>query len=623
MNLRVRILATVVVAISSASTVLLHAQRMGSLPDIAMDDAAQASASGPASPSVREPRRTPKVDIFLGYSYLRAVPELANGNRLVDLNGGSASIAFNLSRYFGIAADFGGYDNTQLRLAGPGANPPSVVDSGGSAFTYLFGPRLSYRNHSRVTPFAQVLFGAAHAGQVTLSGCTGSSCTPLPAQTAFAMTAGGGFDIRLARHISLRAIQAEYLMTRFSDPTTGAGNTQNDLRLSAGLVFRLGGHTPLAPAANRSLAVVCSTDNQTVYAGSGDAVIVRAHSSGPGDATLSYTWTTNGGSVEGTGPEVRWNASSTPGTYTVSSHVDDGRGATGDCSSDIRVEQKIHQPPTIVCSVDRSSVAAGEPVQVTATASSAEHDALTYSWSASGGNIIGSGSSVELVTTGLSTGRYTVTGRVGDGHGGTANCSVDVDAQAPTPLEMRLALHSIYFPTAQPTTQDPTEGLLSSQKQMLIALAGDFKRYLESKPDAHLLLVGHADPRGSDEYNQALSQRRVESAKRFLTDRGVPAANIETTAVGVQQNLTAQQVKDAVEQNPELTGAEKQKVLEKMTTILLASNRRVDITLTATGQRSVRQYPFNAVDSLALLSQEEAQQRPRPATKTKATSAPE
>jgi hypothetical protein len=281
MSLQVRILATVVIAISPMSTVSLHAQRMASLSDVAMDGAAESSASSPAAPSVREPSRTPKVDIFLGYSYLRAVPELANGNRLVDLNGGSASIAFNLSRYFAIAADFGGYDDTRLRLAGPGANPPSVVDSGGSAFTYLFGPRLSFRNHSRITPFAQVLFGAAHAGQVTLSGCTGSSCTPLPAQTAFALTAGGGFDIRLARHISIRAIQAEYLMTRFSDPPTGAGNTQNDLRLSAGLLFRLGGHTPLALPVNRALGVVCSTDNQTVYAGSTDAVAVHAHSSSP------------------------------------------------------------------------------------------------------------------------------------------------------------------------------------------------------------------------------------------------------------------------------------------------------------------------------------------------------
>jgi outer membrane protein OmpA-like peptidoglycan-associated protein len=608
MNLQVRILATVVIAILPVSTVSLHAQRVGSMLDFAADGAAQSSASSPSAPSVRQPGSTPRVDIFLGYSYLRAVPELANGNRLVDLNGGSASIAFNLSRYFALVADFGGYDDSRLRLAGPGANPTTVVDSSGTAFTFLGGPRLSFRNHSRFTPFAQVLFGAAHAGQVTLSGCTGSSCTPLPAQTAFALTAGGGFDIRLTRHLSLRPIQAEYLMTRFADPTSGAGNTQNDVRLSTGLLFRLGGHAPLAPPPNRSLSVVCSTDNQTVYAGSGDAVIVHAQSSGTSGAALSYAWTANGGSVNGSGPEARWNASATPGTYTVSAHVDDGRGATGDCSTDIRVALKVHQPPTIACAADRTSVTPGEPVQVTATASDAEP--LTYSWSASGGNIVGSGSSVKFDTTGLTSGRYTVTGHVADEHGGTADCSVDVDAQAPTPLELRLALHSIYFPTAQPTADRPAEGLLSSQKKMLISLADDFRKYLEVKPEAHLILEGHADPRGSDEYNQALSQRRVEAAKRFLTDHGVPASDIETKAVGMQQNLTDQQVRDAVERNPELSGPDKQKVLDNMTTILLASNRRVDITLSTTGQQSVRQFPFNVADSLALLSPEQVRQRP-------------
>jgi outer membrane protein OmpA-like peptidoglycan-associated protein len=174
---------------------------------------------------------------------------------------------------------------------------------------------------------------------------------------------------------------------------------------------------------------------------------------------------------------------------------------------------------------------------------------------------------------------------------------------------VRLALHSIYFPTAQPSAENPTEGLLESQKQILISLAGDFKLYLESKPAAHLILEGHADPRGSEGYNLVLSRRRVESTKRFLMDHGVPAANIETKAVGVQQNLTELQVKDAVEQNPELTPADRQNMLLNMTTITLASNRRVDVTLSTTGQRSLRQYPFNAADSLALLNQAKAQPR--------------
>ena len=122
----------------------------------------------------------------------------------------------------------------------------------------------------------------------------------------------------------------------------------------------------------------------------------------------------------------------------------------------------------------------------------------------------------------------------------------------------------------------------------------------------------------SVEYNQALSERRVERTKRFLIEHGVPAANIETKAFGKQQNLTEAQVKDAVEQNPELTPEQRQRVLDNMTTILLASNRRVDITLSTTGQQSVRQYPFNAADSLTLIRQAGTKKTTGPAAKKKA-----
>ena len=201
-----------------------------------------------------------------------------------------------------------------------------------------------------------------------------------------------------------------------------------------------------------------------------------------------------------------------------------------------------------------------------------------------------------------------------------------VEAPPPSPetvrLEGRLALHSIYFPTAQPTVANPDRGLLPSQRQTLTSLADDFKKYLQIKPDAYLTLEGHADPRGSVEYNQALSERRVERTRTFLIERGIPASNLRTKAFGEQQDMTEAQVKDAVEQNPELTPAERQSVLNNITTILLASNRRVDITLSTTGQQSVRQYPFNAADSLTLLQEKGTGKAPTARRKAKSKAQP-
>lgn len=170
-------------------------------------------------------------------------------------------------------------------------------------------------------------------------------------------------------------------------------------------------------------------------------------------------------------------------------------------------------------------------------------------------------------------------------------------------LETRLALHSVFFPTNLPRTENPDGGLVASQEGTLTALASDFKKYLEFKPDARLTLSGHADVRGSVEYNQALSDRRVARAKIFLVEHGVPETSIDTRGLGKEQQLTTAQVKDLVEQNPDLGVAERDKILHKLNVIVLAQNRRVDITLSTTGEQSVRLYPFNAADSMTLLDE--------------------
>ena len=189
-------------------------------------------------------------------------------------------------------------------------------------------------------------------------------------------------------------------------------------------------------------------------------------------------------------------------------------------------------------------------------------------------------------------------------------------------LEAKLALHSVYFATAKPTEKEPTGGLVKSQEQTLETLATDFAKYREAKPDAHLILEGHADVRGSKAYNQALSERRVARVKSFLIEHGVPEANLETKALGDQHNLTAAEVKASVEQNPELTKEERARVLRNMKTIIWASNRRVDVTLSTASQTetSVRTYPFNATDSLTLIGGREAAKK-APAAKAPAAKA--
>ncbi|HSZ60160.1 MAG TPA: OmpA family protein [Terriglobales bacterium] len=164
-----------------------------------------------------------------------------------------------------------------------------------------------------------------------------------------------------------------------------------------------------------------------------------------------------------------------------------------------------------------------------------------------------------------------------------------------------LAFNSVYFPTDVPTSAKMEEGIVPSQKVALTSIAGDFKKFLENNPDAHLTLVGHADERGPNGYNKDLSDRRAAIAKSFLVEQGVPEDHLETQGLGDGQNLTADQVKQMVEQNPELSDEERQKALERLYTLVLANNRRVDIILSTTGQESAHQYPFKAEDFATLV----------------------
>jgi peptidoglycan-associated lipoprotein len=60
---------------------------------------------------------------------------------------------------------------------------------------------------------------------------------------------------------------------------------------------------------------------------------------------------------------------------------------------------------------------------------------------------------------------------------------------------------------------------------------------LRAAPSLSLRIEGHADERGSDEYNLALSNRRAAAAKRFLVSLGISADRAETVGYGEEQPL--------------------------------------------------------------------------------------
>jgi lipid-binding SYLF domain-containing protein len=365
---------------------------------------------------------------------------------------------------------------------------------------------------------------------------------------------------------------------------------------------RSAGRVPPPPPPNRPPVATCSANPTHVIDGSGETVLVRADASDPGNDRLSYKWTTTGGAIEGTGSQVRWSpAGVAPGTHSVTAQVDDGNGGNASCVAEVQVDPRPNRPPTIRCAANPSSVQPGGRVHIIGVAVDPDNDPLTFSWKSTGGQVVGSGSEVDLDTTHVEPSHYTVTGHVSDGRGGTAVCSAGITVEAPA-VEAKLNIRSIYFPTALPSRTAPNKGLAESQQLTLTSLASDFKEYLADKPNAHLELQGHADRRGTAEYNEGLSERRVEITKRFLVGLGIPEANLSTKVYGEEDDMTPEQVKQLVEQHPNLSQEQKDKILRNLMVVTLAQNRRVDITLSGTRQQSVHQFPFNAEDALTLLS---------------------
>jgi opacity protein-like surface antigen len=95
----------------------------------------------------------------------------------------------------------------------------------------MFGPQFSFPL-PKITPFAHGLFGIAHAIQ------NGTEpVDPFRGNNSIAVALGGGLDYHLTRHLAVRG-QGDYLLTRFTYSDNQLHFTNNNLRISTGLVVR-------------------------------------------------------------------------------------------------------------------------------------------------------------------------------------------------------------------------------------------------------------------------------------------------------------------------------------------------------------------------------------------------
>lgn len=185
------------------------------------------------------------MEAYLGYNFVRFNPNSGYVPSF-NSNGGSGQFVYNFSKWFGGVVDIGAVNKGTLNHA----------DFDTTVMDFVAGPRFTLHNHSRFTPFAEVLFGGAYATTSTPISVPGQAATlpigvlpnpNLPFQarltasnTDFAMLAGGGLDIRVSKSIAFRPFEADYYLTRVSSLFTGNTSNRNNFRYSAGVNFMFG-----------------------------------------------------------------------------------------------------------------------------------------------------------------------------------------------------------------------------------------------------------------------------------------------------------------------------------------------------------------------------------------------
>jgi Outer membrane protein beta-barrel domain len=179
-----------------------------------------------ALPIISLAQEAPRVEVFGGYSYMRLEDDGSGLDR--DLNGFNVSGNITvIGKRIGLKADVSGHFG-QISFA------PGVSNIDQRQFLFLFGPQFSLRKSGKIQPFAHTLVGFEN---LRLNNDVIGDIT----DTGFAFAVGGGVDIKaLSSRLSLRLVQADYVLTKFSDSSASGNNTNNNLRISTGMVVRFG-----------------------------------------------------------------------------------------------------------------------------------------------------------------------------------------------------------------------------------------------------------------------------------------------------------------------------------------------------------------------------------------------
>ena len=460
--------------------------------------------TAPKAPTVLSDDTVPKWELFVGYQWLNPggnVPDQSTPPNALKLpsmpKGFGTNVAYNFTNNLAFEANYGfnwnsSYDNVNM---------------------FSVGPKLTYRGDG-VNYFVHTLIGFERISSQANNASNG-----------VAALLGGGMDLKLWKPVTLRLFEADFQWAHANFaaevPTEDSSLRRSDfdgVRLTTGLVFNFGG-APEVP-----VAAACSIDHNEVMVGEPLHATVAASNFNP-KHTLTYTWASNGGKIEGkdTGAAIDTNGVNA-GSYTITATVTDPKAKknnTASCTANFTV--KPLNPPQVSCSASPAAVDAGTPSTITCACTSPDNATVTVGgWTSSAGSIAGSGNSATLTTTGASAGPITVNATCTDSRGLTASTTSTVTVNNPPPPPPPPPQASKVNECEYPNLKKPWRVDNTCKAEL-----DDVALKLQQDPDAKLVVVGNAGPK---ERRKNLAAERALNVKAYISG-GEAKQNIDPSRI--------------------------------------------------------------------------------------------
>jgi FlaG/FlaF family flagellin (archaellin) len=458
-----------------------------------------AQTSAPNAPTMQSSETVPKVELFLGYQWLNAggnapgvgIPPVAMEVPSLD-KGFGTSMAYNFNKYIAGEVNWGVNWNSNYLIN-----------------TAAAGPKFTWRGEN-VNFYVHTLLGLER-----LSPQYGVNSSNSPVALL-----GGGMDLKIWKQVSLRVFEADFQWAHQNFGNSLPFYSYDGALLRTGLVLNLGG-APEVP-----VAAACSVQNPDVMVGEPVHATVAAGNFNP-KHTLTYTWASNGGKIEGkdTGATIDTSGIS-GGSYTTTATVTDPKAKknnTATCTANFTVKEPPKNPPQISCSASPSTLQAGTAATITCSCTSPDNVPVTVGgWTSSGGSISGSGNSATLNTTGASSGPITIGATCTDSRGLTASASSSVTVENPPPPPPPPPQASKVNECQYPNVMKPWRVDNTCKAEL-----DDVALKLQQDPDAKLVVVGNAGPK---EKRKNLAAERALNVKAYISG-GEAKQNIDPSRI--------------------------------------------------------------------------------------------